>query len=81
MAHHTTTTHAYAQARLVWDGLLLLLMAYYCVMVPLRIPFGEDSWNALLVVDLVLTAIFLIDVLLNFHTGTCASCWWSSSRV
>lgn len=71
-------THSYGRGcsnavrrlhRLVWDSMLMVMLLYFCVMVPWRIPFGKDHWDALLVLDLVLTGILLVDIVINFNTG------------
>lgn len=57
--------------RFLWDALMLVLLAYCCVVVPYRIPltYGQTSLDALTIVDLVLSAVFTFDIWLNLNTG------------
>nr|QBP05212.1 potassium voltage-gated channel 10b [Petromyzon marinus] len=56
-------------AETTWDWLILILTFYTAIMVPYNVSFRTRQSNvAWLVVDSVVDAIFLVDIVLNFHT-------------
>lgn len=66
--------HPFSELRYFWDLIILQFMLYTSVVLPLQfadlIESGSgDSNSLLLVLDQVTNAVFLIDILLNFHTG------------
>ena len=59
--------------RLCWDLGTLVLVMFSCIFIPLRIAFeadveGDDikTWQ---IADIVIDAIFMLDVCLNFNTS------------
>uniref|UniRef100_S4RNH3 Potassium voltage-gated channel, subfamily H (eag-related), member 5b n=1 Tax=Petromyzon marinus TaxID=7757 RepID=S4RNH3_PETMA len=59
----------YCAFKTTWDWLILILTFYTAIMVPYNVSFRTRQSNvAWLVVDSVVDAIFLVDIVLNFHT-------------
>uniref|UniRef100_A0A668S6U8 PAC domain-containing protein n=1 Tax=Oreochromis aureus TaxID=47969 RepID=A0A668S6U8_OREAU len=59
----------YCTFKTTWDWIILILTFYTAIMVPYNVSFRTKQNNlAWLVVDSVVDVIFLIDIVLNFHT-------------
>ncbi|KAM6915127.1 voltage-gated delayed rectifier potassium channel KCNH5-like [Xenentodon cancila] len=59
----------YCTFKTTWDWVILILTFYTAIMVPYNVSFRTKQNNlAWLVVDSVVDVIFLIDIVLNFHT-------------
>ncbi|XP_039981406.1 potassium voltage-gated channel subfamily H member 5-like isoform X2 [Xiphias gladius] len=59
----------YCTFKTTWDWVILILTFYTAIMVPYNVSFKTKQNNlAWLVVDSVVDVIFLIDIVLNFHT-------------
>ncbi|XP_068610143.1 potassium voltage-gated channel subfamily H member 5-like [Brachionichthys hirsutus] len=59
----------YCAFKTTWDWVILILTFYTAIMVPYNVSFKTRQNNlAWLVVDSVVDVIFLIDIVLNFHT-------------
>lgn len=59
----------YCAFKTTWDWIILILTFYTAIMVPYNVSFRTKQNNlAWLVVDSVVDVIFLIDIVLNFHT-------------
>ncbi|XP_061602593.1 potassium voltage-gated channel subfamily H member 5-like [Cololabis saira] len=59
----------YCTFKTTWDWVILILTFYTAIMVPYNVSFKTKQNNlAWLVVDSVVDIIFLIDIVLNFHT-------------
>uniref|UniRef100_A0A8C4QAM8 Uncharacterized protein n=1 Tax=Eptatretus burgeri TaxID=7764 RepID=A0A8C4QAM8_EPTBU len=61
----------YCAFKTTWDWLILILTFYTAIMVPYNVSFrSKQKQNnmAWLVVDSVVDVIFLVDIVLNFHT-------------
>uniref|UniRef100_A0A087XL90 Potassium voltage-gated channel, subfamily H (eag-related), member 5a n=1 Tax=Poecilia formosa TaxID=48698 RepID=A0A087XL90_POEFO len=59
----------YCTFKTTWDWVILILTFYTAIMVPYNVSFRTKHNNlAWLVVDSVVDVIFLIDIVLNFHT-------------
>nr|XP_054603915.1 potassium voltage-gated channel subfamily H member 5 isoform X2 [Nothobranchius furzeri] len=59
----------YCTFKTTWDWVILILTFYTAIMVPYNVSFRTRHNNlAWLVVDSVVDVIFLIDIVLNFHT-------------
>uniref|UniRef100_A0A8C5DHI3 Potassium voltage-gated channel subfamily H member 5-like n=1 Tax=Gouania willdenowi TaxID=441366 RepID=A0A8C5DHI3_GOUWI len=59
----------YCTFKTTWDWVILILTFYTAIMVPYNVSFKTRQNNlAWLVVDSVVDVIFLIDIVLNFHT-------------
>ncbi|XP_032811814.2 voltage-gated delayed rectifier potassium channel KCNH1 isoform X2 [Petromyzon marinus] len=59
----------YCAFKTTWDWLILILTFYTAIMVPYNVSFRSKQNNvAWLVVDSVVDVIFLVDIVLNFHT-------------
>ena len=54
-----------------WDLLMIFCVVYNCLVIPLRMAFGDENENldALAFVDWFVDFLFLVDIYLNFHTG------------
>jgi len=63
--------HPFEPLRIRWDLFIALIMIYMLITVPPKICFQIDgsSSDPLNVVELVIDAIFFIDIIINFHTG------------
>uniref|UniRef100_A0A8C3AGK7 Potassium voltage-gated channel subfamily H member 5 n=1 Tax=Cyclopterus lumpus TaxID=8103 RepID=A0A8C3AGK7_CYCLU len=59
----------YCTFKTTWDWVILVLTFYTAIMVPYNVSFKTKQNNlAWLVLDSVVDIIFLIDIVLNFHT-------------
>ena len=59
----------YCLFKTTWDWVILILTFYTAIMVPYNVSFKTKQNNlAWLVLDSVVDVIFLIDIVLNFHT-------------
>ncbi|KAM4522137.1 voltage-gated delayed rectifier potassium channel KCNH5-like [Odontesthes bonariensis] len=59
----------YCTFKTTWDWVILILTFYTAIMVPYNVSFRTKHNNlAWLVVDSVVDIIFLVDIVLNFHT-------------
>ncbi|KAM9354990.1 voltage-gated delayed rectifier potassium channel KCNH5-like [Pholidichthys leucotaenia] len=59
----------YCTFKTTWDWVILILTFYTAIMVPYNVSFKIKQNNlAWLVVDSIVDVIFLIDIVLNFHT-------------
>uniref|UniRef100_A0A3Q1HZ23 Cyclic nucleotide-binding domain-containing protein n=1 Tax=Anabas testudineus TaxID=64144 RepID=A0A3Q1HZ23_ANATE len=59
----------YCTFKTTWDWIILILTFYTAIMVPYNVSFRAKQNNlAWLVLDSVVDVIFLIDIVLNFHT-------------
>lgn len=52
-----------------WDLLIVVCVAYNCLVLPPRIAFADGDIGALFLVDLILDFIFMFDVFMNLETG------------
>ena len=57
------------QLRARWDATIIFLALYTCVAFPLRITFGSNGFTGFSFFDVLVDAIFIADVVLNFWTG------------
>ncbi|TUI06152.1 Potassium voltage-gated channel subfamily H member 1 [Bagarius yarrelli] len=59
----------YCAFKTTWDWVILILTFYTAIMVPYNVSFKTKQNNVVwLVVDSVVDVIFLVDIVLNFHT-------------
>ncbi|KAK1791250.1 hypothetical protein P4O66_013266, partial [Electrophorus voltai] len=59
----------YCTFKTTWDWVILILTFYTAIMVPYNVSFKTKQNNVVwLVVDSVVDVIFLVDIVLNFHT-------------
>ncbi|KAJ8410365.1 hypothetical protein AAFF_G00203460 [Aldrovandia affinis] len=59
----------YCAFKTTWDWVILILTFYTAIMVPYNVSFKTRQNNiAWLVLDSVVDVIFLVDIVLNFHT-------------
>uniref|UniRef100_A0A671US30 Potassium voltage-gated channel, subfamily H (eag-related), member 5a n=1 Tax=Sparus aurata TaxID=8175 RepID=A0A671US30_SPAAU len=59
----------YCTFKTTWDWVILILTFYTAIMVPYNVSFKTKQNNLVwLVLDSVVDVIFLIDIVLNFHT-------------
>ncbi|XP_067894375.1 potassium voltage-gated channel subfamily H member 5 [Heterodontus francisci] len=59
----------YCAFKTTWDWIILILTFYTAIMVPYNVSFRTKQNNiAWLVLDSVVDVIFLVDIVLNFHT-------------
>ncbi|KAJ8411709.1 hypothetical protein AAFF_G00153470 [Aldrovandia affinis] len=59
----------YCTFKTTWDWVILILTFYTAIMVPYNVSFKTKQSNiAWLVLDSVVDVIFLVDIVLNFHT-------------
>ncbi|XP_053531867.1 potassium voltage-gated channel subfamily H member 5a [Ictalurus punctatus] len=59
----------YCTFKTTWDWVILILTFYTAIMVPYNVSFKTKQNNlAWLVLDSVVDVIFLVDIVLNFHT-------------
>ena len=62
--------HPQSPLRFFWDCLILLSMLITAVLLPLQLAeFSFADNDGMLIFDQVLNSIFILDVVLNFHTG------------
>lgn len=59
----------YCTFKTSWDWIILILTFYTAIMVPYNVSFKTKQNNVTwLVVDSIVDVIFLVDIVLNFHT-------------
>ncbi|KAG8000254.1 Potassium voltage-gated channel subfamily H member 1, partial [Nibea albiflora] len=59
----------YCLFKTTWDWVILILTFYTAIMVPYNVSFKTKQSNVTwLVVDSIVDVIFLVDIVLNFHT-------------
>ncbi|XP_061668600.1 potassium voltage-gated channel subfamily H member 5-like isoform X2 [Syngnathoides biaculeatus] len=59
----------YCTFKTTWDWIILILTFYTAIMVPYNVSFRTRQNNlAWLVLDSIVDVIFLVDIVLNFHT-------------
>ncbi|KAJ8384779.1 hypothetical protein AAFF_G00198650 [Aldrovandia affinis] len=59
----------YCAFKTTWDWVILILTFYTAIMVPYNVSFKTKQNNVTwLVVDSIVDVIFLVDIVLNFHT-------------
>lgn len=59
----------YCTFKTTWDWVILILTFYTAIMVPYNVSFKTKQNNVTwLVLDSVVDVIFLVDIVLNFHT-------------
>jgi hypothetical protein len=58
-----------SSARVVWDGLLLLLLIYIAIMVPFVMGFEPEETPFLAGMEHIINSVFIVDIVLNFRTG------------
>ncbi|TMS11972.1 Potassium voltage-gated channel subfamily H member 5 [Larimichthys crocea] len=59
----------YCTFKTTWDWVILILTFYTAIMVPYNVSFKTKQNNVVwLVLDSVVDVIFLVDIVLNFHT-------------
>jgi len=59
----------YCTFKTTWDWVILILTFYTAIMVPYNVSFKTKQNNLVwLVLDSVVDVIFLVDIVLNFHT-------------
>ncbi|KAK2503922.1 hypothetical protein MC885_007839, partial [Smutsia gigantea] len=59
----------YCVFKTTWDWIILILTFYTAILVPYNVSFKTRQNNvAWLVVDSIVDVIFLVDIVLNFHT-------------
>ncbi|XP_030603851.1 potassium voltage-gated channel subfamily H member 1a isoform X1 [Archocentrus centrarchus] len=59
----------YCLFKTTWDWVILILTFYTAIMVPYNVSFKMKQNNVMwLVVDSIVDVIFLVDIVLNFHT-------------
>ncbi|TDG99292.1 hypothetical protein EPR50_G00209470 [Perca flavescens] len=59
----------YCTFKTTWDWVILILTFYTAIMVPYNVSFKTKQNNIVwLVLDSVVDVIFLVDIVLNFHT-------------
>jgi len=61
--------HPDMRLRVSWDFFMLAMLAYVCVSVPLVICFVEEQSTPHAVFDLIVDALFILDIVLNFRTA------------
>ena len=75
-AEFKVTTNVFKQAidprntgRLRWDFVIVLAVLYNCLIIPLRIGFGDDKFGPMSAIDLLIDMMFMSDIVVNFFTG------------
>ncbi|KAI3385406.1 hypothetical protein SNEBB_009281 [Seison nebaliae] len=60
----------YSLFKSIWDWIILLLTFYTALFVPYNVAFNSKTLDdiAILVIDSTVDVIFVIDIILNFHT-------------
>ena len=56
-------------SRLRWDVVIVLAVLYNCLVIPMRIGFGDDKFGPLSAIDLLIDLMFMSDIFVNFVTG------------
>uniref|UniRef100_A0A3Q4BEI7 Uncharacterized protein n=1 Tax=Mola mola TaxID=94237 RepID=A0A3Q4BEI7_MOLML len=65
----------YCTFKTTWDWVILILTFYTAIMVPYNVSFKTKQNNIVwLVLDSVVDVIFLVDIVLNFHTTFVGPC-------
>ncbi len=72
-----TCTHIYAPPLLFhphlpryhWDISMALAMLYVCFVIPIQVTFGSTRPGSWLGLDLLLSLIFVLDIVVNLNTG------------
>ncbi|XP_041839004.1 potassium voltage-gated channel subfamily H member 1b [Melanotaenia boesemani] len=66
----------YCLFKTTWDWVILILTFYTAIMVPYNVSFKTKQNNVTwLVVDSIVDVIFLVDIVLNFHTTFVGPAW------
>lgn len=55
--------------RIFWDLLIILFIIYDLIMVPFEISFSTDTSKVIEIINYVVAACFILDVVLTFNTG------------
>lgn len=63
------SVHPHGHVKLVWDGVLSVLILYYALIIPYRIAFLDAAHGPWRAVDWAVDAFFFADICLNFVTG------------
>jgi hyperpolarization activated cyclic nucleotide-gated potassium channel 2 len=53
----------------MWNLLLLVFIIYQCITIPFRLSFNIPIVGGWRILEDIITAMFLIDVVINFNTG------------
>lgn len=61
--------HPFSSFRRNWDGVVLLLIIYHCIVVPLVLAFGLDRPVPLLVVDALVDGVLVLDLRIGAWTA------------
>ena len=55
--------------RLRWDVVIVAAVMYNCLIMPMRIGFGDDKFGPMSLIDLMIDFTFICDIFVNFTTG------------
>ncbi len=58
-----------SNGRLRWDAGVVVCVLYNCLILPLRIGFGDDEFGPLSVLELMVDIVFISDIFVNIRTG------------
>ena len=59
----------FGRPRLIWDWLILLIVAYIAITVPFNVAFKiHDRYYAMFTIDIFFEVVFVVDILINFRT-------------
>lgn len=53
----------------IWDLLCLLFIIYQAIMIPFRLCFDVDASGGLLILENIMDASFMLDIVITFNTG------------
>lgn len=56
----------------IWDALMIIILSYICIYYPYKIAFLDNqkfTINLLFVLDAIIDACFIIDLIINFFTA------------
>ena len=59
----------FGRPRLIWDWIILILVAYIAIMVPFNVAFKtHDRTFEIIIADTVVEIFFVFDIVINFRT-------------
>mmetsp|Transcript_15423 Transcript_15423/g.50692 ORF Transcript_15423/g.50692 Transcript_15423/m.50692 type:complete len:930 (-) Transcript_15423:50-2839(-) len=58
-----------SEFRARWDVCVILAIVYNCIVLPVRIAFGDGKIGPLFIIDFIIDIFFIVDITINFQTG------------
>lgn len=63
------TLHPDSRTIIFWEGLIVLITLYNCLVIPFRVAFGSAIHEAWFLLDFLTDLILVLDIFLRFHIG------------